>query len=119
MAVADREPELVEAEVLVLTAVAEALVVFAFAVKTTTWVAVTRRGWNELKEDGDDRPHGRCTCHRGGTSQGEDEDGVGALAADQDIEEPVGLEPRTSIALGSAGVSPLGSSSDATLRPLP
>ena len=42
VAVADREPELVEAEVLVLAAVAEALVAIAFAVKMTIWVAVTR-----------------------------------------------------------------------------
>ena len=34
VAVADREPELVEAELLVLTAVREALVAFTFAVKT-------------------------------------------------------------------------------------
>jgi len=53
--VADREPELVEAELLVLTTAREALVAFTFADRTNAWVDVTVGDWNELKE-GEDGP---------------------------------------------------------------
>ena len=86
VAVADREPELVEAEVLALTAVAEALVALAFAAKTTNWVAVTVGGWNELKAGGDGTARGWRNGPDGGTSEREHKDGVRALAADQNIE---------------------------------
>ena len=64
----------------------------ALAVKTTNWLGVTAGGWNELREGGDDTARGwRDSPPRDGTAQREDREVVGALAADQDIEVPVGL----------------------------
>src|SRR5271166_533019 len=61
VAVADRETELVEAELVVLIPVKEALVAFTFADKTNAWVAVAIGDWNELKEGGDWPPTGSVT----------------------------------------------------------
>ena len=100
-------------------AVREVLVAFTFADKKNVWVAVTVGDWNELKEGGDGPPAGGCNCLRRGTSQREDRDGVGALAADQDIEEPVGLVHHVD-RTGQRGSSPRPPvAATATLKPLP
>ena len=92
VAVADTEPELVEAEVLVLAAVVRATRgVRVRRQQRPTWVAVTVGDWNELRAGDDVSPPDAATCPRERSTSVEDKDGVGALAADQNIEEPVGL----------------------------
>src|SRR5262249_49336807 len=118
VAVADREPEFAAAEVLALTAVTAALVPLAFAVNRTSGVAVTGGAWNELKDGSDGPPPVGVTGSEEEPAREKTERVSEPWLLTRTSRRPLDLA-RTSIALGSAGVSPVGRSSDATLNPLP
>ena len=78
-----------------------------FAVKTTTWVAVTVAGWNELKEGGDGPPTDGVTVPEVAPAREKTKMVSEPWLLTRTLKSPLGLLT-TSIALGSAGVAPLG-----------
>ena len=108
VAVADSEPELVEAEVLVLTAAVEALAVLAVAVRTTNWDPASGRGLERVERR--QRRATRATALPSPTvapAREKTEMVSEPWLLTRTSKSPLALST-TSIALGSAGVTPCG-----------
>ena len=106
VAVADRAPELVEAEALALAAVALALVAVALAVKTTSWLGVTAAGWNALSEGSDAPPADGVTPPAETAPPREKTERLSEPSLlTRTSNSPLALAT-TSIELGKAGVAP-------------
>ncbi len=118
VAVVDTEPELVEAEVLVLTAAVEAAAVLAFRRREDDLGCRGRRRLERVERRRRRAAPGCRAPQRELTTRCEHEDGIGALAADQNVEEPVGLIHHLD-RTGQRGSPPFGRSSDATVKRSP
>ena len=87
VAIADKEPELVEADVLVLAAVARRCRNRIHRHAEDRVPVTDVAGWNEFT-GGAETLRGRRPVSAETLNSVEDEDGVGALAAHQDVEMP-------------------------------